>query len=64
MNFLNIINIYPRLLSLFVLLLNLMLPVYAAVSYEVNVTADNNGGIIDGYINYYNVITITVIKLK
>jgi hypothetical protein len=57
MNFLNIMNNCPRFTSFFVVLLNLMLPLYAGVSYAVNVTGD---GIIDGYINISNTITITV----
>ena len=64
MNFLNIINNCLRCTSFLLVLFNMVLPLYAGVSYAVNVTSpdDSDGidGIIDGYINKGNTITITV----
>ena len=57
MNFQNIIKPFFRIISFFVILHHILFPLYAGISYSVNVTGD---GIIDGYINSSNAIIVTV----
>ena len=57
MNFQNIIKPFFRIISLFVILHHILFPLYAGISYSVNVTGD---AIIDGYINNSNAIIVTV----
>ena len=60
MNFQNIIkSLFPNI-SFFAVLLHMLFPLYAGISHSVNVTGD---GIVDGYINLSNTITITVTNI-
>ena len=57
MNFQKIHKPFFRIISFFAILHHILFPLYAGISHSVNVTGD---GIIDGYINLTNTITITV----
>ena len=57
MNFQKIHKPFFRIISFFAILHHILFPLYAGISHSVNVTGD---GIIDGYINNTNTITITV----